>query len=111
MDNLGDQGQELKRARPELFQKQKVGKAPQVAFVGEREHGAEAPEIDVFLAHVVMLRQTEMPCFLQSFFRIFARDFQECCLRRLGLKIDQIHDRALIRPDDRRMRFGDEVAH
>src|SRR5690349_7599805 len=87
VNDLGYQRQRLKRARPESFQKQKIGKAPKVAFVGQGKHGAETPEIDVLLPQVMMPRQAEVPRFLQGFFRILSRDCQKRALRRLRLKI------------------------
>ena len=61
VDHLRNQGERLQRARPKLFQQQKLGKVMQATLVGYSQHRAESFQIDIRSADFMMGRQTEMP--------------------------------------------------
>ncbi len=88
VDNFGNQGKRLKRARPEILQQQKFGEVMQIAFIGDGEHGAETLQIDIRGANLVMARHAQVTRGVQSCLRIFASDVEQRGLRRFRLSID-----------------------
>ena len=60
MDDFGNQGERLQRARAELFQEQKFGEVVQLPIVGDGEHRSEALKVDVLRPHIVMVRHAEV---------------------------------------------------
>src|SRR5690242_9798988 len=101
----------LKRTRTELLEQQQFGEVVQVAFIRDCEHGAESFQIDVFLAHVVVRRQLKMTRGLQGRFGPLVCELEQRALCASSLRIDKVHDRALMLADDSRVRLGDEVTH
>jgi hypothetical protein len=60
VDNLGNQGERLERARPELFQHKKFGEVVQITFVRDGEYGSETLQVNILRADFVMIRQAQV---------------------------------------------------
>ena len=79
--------------------------------MGDGKHRAEAFQIDVFSADVVVPRSLQRPDRRQRVGRIFAHDGQERRLRGLCASVDQVANDASSRTHDRAVRFAREIAH
>src|SRR5438477_11772409 len=106
MDDLRDESERLQRARPKFFQQQKTREVAKIAFVGDSENGPKALQVHIVRPHVVVRRHDEVSNLLESSFRLLTDGCQHCGLSRRGMAIYEIHDRALMLPDNRGVRLG-----
>ena len=106
-----DERERLQRARPELLEQQEGREVAQVAFVRERQHGAEPLLVDVRRTHIVMRRHDQVANVSQRARRVLTRDGQERILRRTRIAIDEVHDRPGVLANDRGVGSGSEVAN
>jgi len=101
----------LKSPRPEILQKQKLGKVVKITFVGNREHGAKPLPIDVIGADLMMTRQAQVAHGALRRLGILTSDIEQLGLRRPGLSIHEVQNHALILANNSGVRFGDKVSH
>src|SRR5579875_1548104 len=74
MYHFSNQSQGLQRPGPDLFQKQQRGKIAQLPVVADCKNRAEPLQIHVFSAHVMMLRQGELPHLGNGLYRVLPRN-------------------------------------
>src|SRR5688572_31596290 len=96
MDDFCYQRQGLKCPWAKILEQQKFSEIVEVAFVSDCKHGAETFQIHVFGSHVVTCREFQVTRCLQRTLRTFVGDLEQSGLYRLRLRIDEIHDRALV---------------
>ena len=110
VDHFGNQSKRLQRARAQLFQQQQRCEIAQIALVSDRQNRAQPLEIDILGTYVVMRRHRQAQITNRDFGRLVA-DLEQSGLRRTRRRIHQIHDFALVRARDRRVRLTSKIAH
>src|SRR6185436_9334796 len=105
------QGERLQDAWAELFKEQQLGEVLQALVIRNGEHCTKSFQIDVFFAYVVMCRKSQVSSGDDRLFRTLVCDLEECVLGAIGLRVDEVHDLALVLAEDCRMRIGDEITN
>src|SRR5262249_28344779 len=111
VNDFGNQSQRLKRARSEILEQQKLSEIAETAFVGHRQHGSEALQVDILGADFMMGGHAEVSRSVYRLIRMIVSDVEHGGLRGACSGINEIHDRALVLSDYSGVRLGDEVAH
>ena len=84
----------------QILQQQQGCEVAQFAFVGHREHGAQALQVYVVGTHVVVGRRGQAPHFCQGGVRALRYGFEHGLLRGPGPRVHQVQDRALVLTDN-----------
>src|SRR5205814_8797029 len=103
--------QALQSAWTMILQQQERSKVAKLTFVSHSQHRAEAFQVNIRNAHLMMRRHAELAHLIERGFRLFLRDREHRRLRRFGAPIYQIHDIALMLSDNCSMWIRDKVAH
>ena len=109
VDDLGNQGQRLKRSRPELFQEQRRSEIGQVPLISREQHSPEPLEVDAVAAHFVPLIHDELADLLEILLRLLPHDFENGSLGRHGAPVHEIHDLPLWLAGDTAVRVLNET--
>ena len=112
VDDLGYERQCLQGSRAQIFGEQERCKIAEVAFVTDCEHGAEAFEIDIFGAHVMMCGHDEEAAgFSKGRVRVLPRNGEQCILGGKRAAVGEVQDDAFIAADDAGVGLAGKVAH
>src|SRR5689334_4202926 len=108
MDDLRDEREGLQRTRTETFDQQQRGKVPKVLLVCDGEDGAQASQVDIGGANVVVRRHYEPAGVAERFLDRIMRDGEQRTASVRRATIDEVQDGALRLADDGGVGIGNE---